>query len=128
MVLSRRVLKGTIISTLFITALFLFQAYAGANTAVKAVKPAEVCMVNNTFMGKPQILVKFEGKTYYGCCEGCVARIKGERAVRYSVDPVTGREVDKSKAFITAAPDGGVLYFESSATATRYYSLNKAGK
>lgn len=34
---------------------------------------SRVCMVNNTVFDKPQIPVQVEGKTYYGCCGGCVA-------------------------------------------------------
>ncbi len=93
-----------------------------ASDEIKAVKPSEVCMVNDSFMGKPQIPVHFEGKTYYGCCAGCVERIKGDRSVRFSKDPLTGREVDKSKAFITTAPDGAAVYFESLETAEQYYA------
>lgn len=60
----------------------------------------EVCMVNDKVSGKPQIPVEFEGKTYYGCCQGCVKRINEDRTVRYSTEPLTGREVDKATAFI----------------------------
>lgn len=93
-----------------------------ASDKIEAVRPGEVCMVNDSFMGKPQIPVLFEGKTYYGCCEGCVERIKGDRSVRFSKDPFTGREVDKAKAFITTEPDGVAIYFESRETAERYYA------
>ncbi len=89
LILSKRVLKGTIVFTLFIAAFFLFQAYAGANTAVKAVKPAEVCMVNDTFMDKPQIPVKFEGTA--------VARdaLRGSKATRPYVTQKTLRQAVK---------------------------------
>ena len=30
-----------------------------------------VCMVNNAYMGMPQIAVPVNGKTYYGCCDMC---------------------------------------------------------
>src|SRR3990170_8186978 len=86
------------------------------------VSPDLVCMVNDTVMEKLQIPVPFEGKMYYGCCEGCVERIKTDRSVRYAKDPVTGKEVDKAKAFIMEGPAGEALYFESSATAAKYKS------
>lgn len=86
----------------------------------KLVEPSIVCMVNNAVMGKAQIPVKFEGKTYYGCCEGCVETIKTERAARYAKDPVSGKEVDKAKAVILEGPGGEALYFESLDTASRY--------
>jgi YHS domain-containing protein len=76
----------------------------------------QVCMVNNAYMGKKQIPVSFENKTYYGCCEMCVDKIKTNKAVRYAKDPLTGKEVDKATAFIALNPanhDGTVFYFES---------------
>jgi YHS domain-containing protein len=75
-----------------------------------------VCMVNNAFMGKKQFPVEFGDKMYYGCCEMCVNTIQNDRKVRYAKDPLSGKEVDKSEAFIALEPGnayGGVLYFES---------------
>jgi len=78
-------------------------------------KSSLVCFVNNKFMGINQIPVEFEGKTYYGCCEDCVAKINNMREVRYAKDPLTGKEVDKALAYIVLSPQGNndVLYFES---------------
>jgi YHS domain-containing protein len=78
-------------------------------------KSSLVCFVNNKFMGINQIPVEFEGKTYYGCCQDCVAKIKTQREVRYAKDPLTGAEVDKALAYIVISPQGNndVLYFES---------------
>ncbi|TAN64396.1 TRASH domain-containing protein [bacterium] len=95
---------------------------------LKPVKTAEVCMVNNAFMGKAQIPVKINGKTYYGCCKNCAKRLKGERSARYSKDPLTGKEVDKAAAFIAAKPDGDVLYFESEETAHNYGVESEEGQ
>jgi len=83
----------------------------------------QVCMVNNAFMGKKQIPVAHESKTYYGCCEMCVEKIKTNKAVRFATDPQSGKEVDKSTAFIVLNPannDGSVLYFESEANFKSY--------
>src|SRR5688572_17328234 len=60
----------------------------------------QVCMVNNAYMGKKQIPVAYDNKTYYGCCQMCVEKIKTNKAVRYATDPYTGKEVDKASAFI----------------------------
>ncbi|PTX13090.1 hypothetical protein C8N40_11312 [Pontibacter mucosus] len=82
-----------------------------------------VCMVNNAYMGKKQFPVAFEDKMYYGCCEMCVKTIQNERQVRYATDPVTGQEVDKSKAFIALKPgstNGDVLYFASEENYKKY--------
>ncbi len=83
-----------------------------------------VCMVNNAYMGgKKQFPVEFENKMYYGCCEMCVKTIQNQREVRYATDPVTGEEVDKSKAFIALKPgsaNGDVLYFASEENYSKY--------
>ena len=85
---------------------------------VAKVESSKVCYVNNKFMGIDQIPVEFENKTYYGCCEGCVIKLKTMRETRFAIDPITGKEVDKADAFIVLSPKGNndVLYFESEAT------------
>lgn len=129
-----RIGKTGLIIFLAVTGIFFLQFHAKAagdqSKDIKQIDQSLVCMVNDTIMGKPQIPVLFEGKTYYGCCEGCIERIKSDRSVRFSKDPSTGREVDKAKAFITAAPDGAALYFESRDTAGKYYApiKTKEGK
>lgn len=82
---------------------------------VAKIESSKVCYVNNKFMGIDQIPVEFENKTYYGCCEGCVLKLKTMRETRYAKDPFTGNEVDKATAFIVLSPRGNndVLYFES---------------
>lgn len=72
-----------------------------------------VCMVNDRFMGRPQIPVEVGGRTYFGCCEGCKTRLAQEPAVRMAVDPVSGRSVDKAQAVLAVDDKGAVLYFES---------------
>lgn len=99
---------------------FKTKAHAGQESLSGRVEAVEVCMVNDRVMGKPQIPVEYEGKTYYGCCQGCVNRIKNDRAIRYSIDPVTGVEVDKAKAYIVEGLAGEALYFESAQTAKQY--------
>lgn len=34
-------------------------------------------------MGREQIPVKVDDKIYYGCCQGCVAKLENIRAERY---------------------------------------------
>lgn len=97
-------------------------AKAAAGEDVKQVDPNMVCMINNTVMGKPQIPVAVEGKTYYGCCEGCASKLKKSQAARTAKDPVTGKNVDKAAAYITKAPDGSAVYFESADTAKRFHA------
>lgn len=79
-----------------------------------------VCMVNDKVLGRPQLPVIVSGKTYYGCCAGCVGRLNTDRKARVAADPVTGRDVDKSEAVILEGVRGEALYFESEDTARRY--------
>ncbi len=81
-----------------------------------------VCYVNNKYMGKQQIPVEVDGKTYYGCCQGCVGNLKYNRKVRYSVDPYTGEEVDKATAYIVVKGDGSqeVYYFKNKANYDKF--------
>jgi YHS domain-containing protein len=79
-----------------------------------------VCMVNNQFMGRPQIPVQVEGKTYYGCCEMCKDRLAKDSTARTGVDPVSNRPIDKSLAVIAKAESGAALYFENEANFAAY--------
>ena len=49
-------------------------------------------MVNDAYMGKKQIEVPHDGKTYYGCCEMCVERIPKDKSVREATDPFSGEK------------------------------------
>lgn len=79
-----------------------------------------VCMVNDMDMGKAQIPVAVEGRTYYGCCAMCKERLSKDAAVRAAIDPVSGKKVDKAKAVIGKRPDGSVIYFESEKNLREY--------
>ncbi len=82
----------------------------------RPVEPSLVCMVNDAYMGKPQIPVPVNGKTYYGCCEMCVDKLNNIESARIAIDPFSGNPVDKSEAFIVVTnPQGAVAYFESEA-------------
>jgi len=73
-----------------------------------------VCMVNNAYMGKPQIPVPVNGKTYYGCCEMCVGSLNNNETARVATDPFSNKPVDKTEAYIVLMDkDGRVDYFES---------------
>ena len=86
----------------------------------KVADRALVCMVNDMDMGKAQIPVVVEGRTYYGCCAMCKERLAKDAAIRSAIDPVSGKNVDKAKAVIGKRADGSVLYFESEANLRRY--------
>lgn len=82
--------------------------------------PSQVCMVNDQFMGRAQIPVEVEGRTYYGCCPACKEKLEKQPMMRTARDPVTGEEVDKAKAVIVQDASGKVLYFASDDTLKRY--------
>ncbi len=119
-------LKGLIIAGMVLALMMAMQTNSISAKASVSIIPAtrvissEVCMVTDRVMKKPQIPVVVDGKTYYGCCEGCKARLQKTRSIRYSTDPVTGKEVDKAKAYIVQGAQSEALYFESEQTATRY--------
>ena len=77
------------------------------------VDPTLVCMVNDQFMGKAQIPVQVDGKTYFGCCPMCKGRLEQDPTVRAAKDPTTGEAVDKATAVIAQDPTGRVHYFAS---------------
>ena len=96
---------------------------AGAGTPTPVVTIPDrpkVCMMQDTVMAVPAIPLAHDGKTYYGCCEMCKAKIATEPA-RYTLarDPVSGAVVDKATAALLSV-DGRVLYFESEVTRSGY--------
>lgn len=93
---------------------------APAQARLTRAKPSLVCMVNDRYMGKAQIPVEVEGKTYYGCCKMCEQRLAQDVAIRSAVDPVSGKTVDKAKAVIGRASNDDVLYFESQANLDKH--------
>lgn len=109
----------------------VFTAEAGtvkeaATKALQGVKHSDVCMVQNRHGIMKMIPVEVDGKMYYGCCAGCVGKLKYNSVVRFSKDPVTGKEVDKASAFIIGNRDGTVTYFESKETAEQFSASKKS--
>lgn len=95
-------------------------AVAGPIEQVTKVDSDKVCMVNDASMSTEQIPVKVKGKTYYGCCAMCKARLVNDASARQAVDPVSGKKVDKARAVIGALAGGKVLYFESEKNLVAY--------
>lgn len=79
-------------------------------------------MINDQYMGLAQIPVQVEGKTYYGCCQMCEAKLKNNPEARLGTDPVTQKAVDKATAVIAKDDTGKVLYFESEESMRTYAS------
>lgn len=93
---------------------------SAAAPAVSVPERTRVCMMQDTVMAVPAIPLASGGKTYYGCCEMCKAKIAAEPQ-RYTTarDPVSGAVVDKATAALLSV-DGRVLYFESEGTRASY--------
>ena len=91
--------------------------------ALRQVEPRFVCMVNNSLFDRPQIPVEVGGKTYFGCCPMCKERLATDAEARQSMDPVSGRMVDKAVAVIGVLPTGAVVYFESEANLAAHRAM-----
>ena len=83
----------------------------------------EVCMVNNAYMGKKQLEVKHDGKTYYGCCENWKLRIPQEEKARMAYDPISHQLIDKANAIIAISDkNDNVVYFENKANYEAFFN------
>lgn len=122
-------MRAMIRKTALLLSLFVTVAALAGETGVRPngkltrVEPKTVCMINEHAMGKDQIPVEVEGKTYYGCCEMCKEALAKNADKRVAVDPVTGNKVDKARAVIAAQADGRVFYFESDETLAKHNKL-----
>jgi hypothetical protein len=100
----------------------VIEAHVSSTNKAK-INTNEVCFVNNRFMGSKQIPVEVGEKIYYGCCQGCVDKLKKNlENVRFAADPLTKKQVDKALAFIVLKPNGNgeVLYFENEQSYAKY--------
>lgn len=93
---------------------------SAAATLVPVTDPSTVCMVNDRYMGSPQIPVELDGKTYFGCCKMCEKRLRTEPGVRTATDPVSHNRVDKSVAIPARDKAGNVFYFESEQSLSQF--------
>jgi YHS domain-containing protein len=71
------------------------------------------CFITQHRFDKPQLPVVVDGKTYYGCCEMCKAKLTNDPASRFAIDPVSGKKVDKATAVIGADSNGKIYFFEN---------------
>ena len=95
-----------------------------SDTVMTKLVNSQVCMVNNRFLNSNQIAVPQNGKTYYGCCEGCVKMLNEDSTTHFTYDLLSGEQVDKAIAFIIGKPGTyeEVLYFKSETNARGYFN------
>jgi YHS domain-containing protein len=112
------------IALLFALLLLSVSAFAQDNAKpagkLTRVETKMVCMINEHAMGKEQIPIEIEGRTYYGCCDMCKKALAADATKRVATDPVSGKQVDKATAVIAAQEDGRVFYFENEASLAKY--------
>lgn len=94
--------------------------HEGHDMSWKIVQNQTVCMVTEAHFNRPQIPVKVDGKTYYGCCDNCKQTLTEDKKARTGTDPVTKKSVDKATAIIAANAAGNVLYFENKKNFEKY--------
>jgi YHS domain-containing protein len=112
--------KSLLLLVVLFAAFSAFADDAKPTGVLTKVEPKTVCMINEQAMGKDQIPVEVEGKTYYGCCEMCKQALAQNAEKRAAVDPVSGKKVDKAKAVIASQEDGRVFYFENDANLAKH--------
>ena len=99
------------------------QASYGAKqtaTLIRVADPSTVCMVNDQYMGSPQIPVVVGDKTYFGCCRMCEDKLKNNPDVRSASDPSSQRSIDKATAVIARDASGKVFYFENEQSLAKF--------
>lgn len=99
---------------------FAQSAHEGHDMSWKIVPNQTVCMVTEAHFARPQIPVKVDGKTYYGCCDNCKQTLTEDKKARTATDPVSKKSVDKATAVIAANSAGNVLYFASKKNFEKY--------
>ncbi len=63
--------------------------------------PVQVCMVKRTVQPHTSYTYDYLGKTYHFCCTMCLGKFKADPDhLKFATDPVSGKPVDKSEAFI----------------------------
>jgi YHS domain-containing protein len=84
---------------------------------------SKICMVDDIYQGDyPTLSVRLSANTYYGCDAKAIHELSSKQNLRFAIDPVTKRKVNKGSAVVGlhSKRDGKVLYFESNETFNQY--------
>ena len=80
-----------------------------------------VCMMTDEYREMRQMLVLFEGRAYYGCCDKCQELITQNASMRTAIDPFSSKPVDKATAYIVLTGNNDkVMYFASEENYRRF--------
>ena len=90
---------------------------------LKKVKASEVNMVTNRFTGEQQDAVHINGKRYFANGKEYAFNLQNNSSVRFSIDPLTNRTIDKADAVTYSDASGRILYFESDMSFDRFLGL-----
>ncbi len=135
--MKNRIKKSILLIIVLVVSIIVFQKSVNATSIVpqneQQEKSAEiaknqVCMVNDAFMGTPQIEVPVMDKMYYGCCNMCVGKLNNSEEIRTGIDPFSMEKVDKAEAYIVLDPNSdqnGVLYFKNAENYRKYINPPK---
>ncbi len=101
-----------------------------AASSIIRVEAKYVCMGmgTNRLFERELIPAVVDGKTYYGCCEGCQSKLLKDPQMRSAIDPINGAVVDKATAVIGALLNGVVHYFETEETMGQFAKLIQTKK
>ena len=88
-----------------------------------------VCMMTDQYREMRQLLVLFEGKAYFGCCEKCQEGIPRDASMRTAVDPFSLKPVDKATAYIVLTGNNDkVIYFASEENYRQFLKQEKGSR
>ncbi|MDF1546732.1 MAG: hypothetical protein P1P88_02845 [Bacteroidales bacterium] len=92
----------------------------------KEIPDSMVCMVSGEVKNKAIKPIFVNGKTYWGCCNMCIAKLTNNTGnVQFALDPLTKKQINKSDAVIRLNPkyQRQALFFESNKTYHQYIQL-----
>lgn len=96
---------------------------ASPDAWLSRVDMSKVNMVTNRVADKALSAVTVDGSTYYVPNKDYEAAFNMNLSLRFAVDPITSKRIDKSEALVLADSEGRVFYFESEKTYRDFVAL-----